>query len=273
MTTEMTTTMSMQGKVAIVTGGGSGIGRASAVRFAHEGAAVMVADVRRHKAEETARMISSAGGTATATQVDVGDADDVARMVEETVDGFGRLDVLFNNAATVRPGGAIELAVEDWDLVWRTNVSSVFFGAKFAAPRMTDGGAIISTASVSGLLADAELIAYNATKAAVINLTRALAVDLTPRGIRVNCICPGIVMTPPTRAYMRDDVVRTLTEATLPARRLAQPEEIAAAAVWLAGDESSYVTGHALVVDGGLSIQGAGSLMHQVAARLAPDDG
>jgi NAD(P)-dependent dehydrogenase (short-subunit alcohol dehydrogenase family) len=259
-------TAALKGRVAIVTGAGSGIGRASALRFSREGAAVMVNDIRLRKSDETAALITAEGGRAISMEVDVANPAHVEAMVAATVAEFGQLDVLFNNAATVRPGGAVELSIEDWDIVWRTNVSSVFFGCKYAVPHMTAGGSIISTASVSGLGADHDLISYNATKAAVINLTRALATDFTPRGIRVNCICPGITMTPPMMAFMKDDTMRNLTEATLPARRLGQPEDIAAAALWLASAESSYVTGQAIVVDGGLSAQNGFSMLQQVSA-------
>jgi meso-butanediol dehydrogenase/(S,S)-butanediol dehydrogenase/diacetyl reductase len=184
-------------------------------------------------------------------------------MIELAVAQFGRLDVVFNNAATVRPGGAAELSVEDWDLVWRTNVSSVFAAVKYALPHLSAGSSVISTASVSGMAGERQLISYSATKAAVINLTRALAVDLSPRGIRVNCICPGITLTPATASLMADDDMRILAEGIVPMRRLGQPDDVAAAALWLASDESAYVTGHALVVDGGLSSVSNFTLLQQ----------
>ncbi|MGD9791920.1 MAG: SDR family NAD(P)-dependent oxidoreductase [Acidimicrobiia bacterium] len=259
----------LAGKVAIVTGAGSGIGRATALRFAREGAAVMVSEISVRRGQETVDMITAAGGRAISMKVDVSKPEDIEAMVAKTVDEFGQLDILINNAATVRPGGAIELAVEDWDIVWKTNVSSVFLGAKYAAPQMKNGGAIVSVASTSGLMGDTHLISYNATKAAVINLTRALAIDLTPLGIRVNCICPGITMTPAQDAFMSEPVMRSLSELTTPMRRNAQPEEMAAAMLWLASPESSYVSGHALVVDGGLTAQQPFALLLQVRDHLA----
>jgi NADP-dependent 3-hydroxy acid dehydrogenase YdfG len=170
--------MLLQDKVAIVTGAGSGIGRASAVRFAAEGAAVVVADIRLGKASETVELIEGEGGQAVACQVDVASSPEVARMVATALDAFGTVDALFNNAGTIRPGTAVSMS-EDWDLVMAVNVRSVFLGAKHAVPVMAanGGGAIVSTASVSGLLGDPSSVVYSASKAAVINLARALAVD------------------------------------------------------------------------------------------------
>jgi NAD(P)-dependent dehydrogenase (short-subunit alcohol dehydrogenase family) len=249
--------MLLRGKVSIVTGAGSGIGRASALRFAAEGAAVVVADVRRAKAEETAAEIVGGGGRASAFGVDVADAEQVEAMVLSAVEAFGRLDVLFNNAATTRLGDAVALSLTDWELIWRTNVSSIFVASKHAIPLMatTGGGSIVSTASVSGLLADRGQVAYAASKAAVIGLTRALAVDHAAQGVRVNCICPGMTATPPMVKAAGDGDLRDRMNATAPAGRWAEPSEIAAVAVWLASAESSYVTGQAIVVDGGLTAQ------------------
>ena len=244
-------------KVAIVTGAGSGIGAASALRFADEGARVLVADIRGHKAEQTAADIIDRGGFASPFTANVADADSVAAMVAACIDEFGRLDVLFNNAGTLRPGTAVELPLADWDLVMAVNVRSVFLGAKYAVPHMQaqGGGAIINTASISGLHGDGGAVVYAASKAAVINLTRALSTDHAPAGIRVNAICPGTIQTPPVQRMMADPdaLERNLRAHTL--GRLGQPEEIANVAVWLASDESSFVTGEAIVVDGGLRAQ------------------
>ena len=249
--------MLLQGKVAIVTGAGSGIGRASAIRFAAEGASVVAADIRGPKVDETVAMIRRDGGTAVPCQANVATAADVARMVECARDTFGGLDALFNNAGTLRPGTAVDLSVEDWDLVMAVNVRSVFLGAKYAVPALAarGGGTIVSTASVSGLNGDPSSVVYSASKAAVINLTRSLSVDHAAQHIRVNCICPGAIETPPVGRMLGDDAARRRTEKAHPLGRLGQPEEIAAAAVWLSSDESSFVTGQALVVDGGLTAQ------------------
>ncbi len=249
--------MLLSGKVAIVTGAGSGIGRASALRFAAEGASVVAADIRGPKVDETVAMIERDGGTAAPCQANVADAGDVERMVAVAVDTFGGLDALFNNAGTLRPGTAVDLAVEDWDLVMAVNVRSVFLGAKYAVPALVarGGGTIVSTASVSGLNGDPASVVYSASKAAVINLTRSLAVDHASQHIRVNCICPGAIETPPVGRMLADAEARRRSERAHPLGRLGQPEEIAAAAVWLSSEESSFVTGQAIVVDGGLTAQ------------------
>ncbi len=251
------TRMLLSETVAIVTGAGSGIGRASAPRFAAEGASVVAADIRGPKADETAEMIRRDGGTAAACQADVASGADVEQMVAFAVETFGGLHALFNNAGTIRVGTAVDLSEEDWDLVMAVNVRSVFLGAKYAVPVMAagGGGTIVSTASVSGMGGDPANVAYSASKAAVINLTRSLAVDHARQNIRVNCICPGAIDTPPVGRMLRDPDARRRSERAHPLGRIGRPEEIAAAAVWLSSPESSFVTGQALVVDGGLSAQ------------------
>jgi NAD(P)-dependent dehydrogenase (short-subunit alcohol dehydrogenase family) len=249
--------MLLPGKVAIVTGAGSGIGRASAVRFASEGALVVAADIREHKAQETVELIEQDGGTAVACRADVAKGAEVERMVATAVDAFGTLDALFSNAGTIRPGTAVDLSEEDWDLVMAVNVRSVFLGAKYAVPVMAagGGGAIVSTASVSGLEGDPASVVYSASKAAVINLTRSLAVDHARQNIRVNCICPGAIETPPVGRMLNDATARERSERAHLLGRIGQPEEIAAAAAWLLSPEASFITGEALVVDGGLTAQ------------------
>lgn len=249
--------MLLQDKIAIVTGAGSGIGRASALRFAAEGAAVVAADIRLGKANETVELVEGEGGQAVACQVDVASSPEVARMVATALDAFGTIDALFNNAGTIRPGTAVSMSEEDWDLVMAVNVRSVFLGAKHAVPVMAanGGGAIVSTASVSGLLGDPSSVVYSASKAAVINLTRALAVDHAKQNIRVNCICPGIVETELVADFVRKapdpEAARRARESLHAMNRFGQPEEIAGCAVFLASDESRWVTGAAIPVDGG----------------------
>ena len=180
-------------------------------------------------------------------------AEDVEAMVAEAVRQFGGLDVLFSNAGTLRPGTAVELSVEDWDYVMAVNVRSVFLGAKYAVPAMEarGGGSIINTASISGLHGDGGAVVYAASKAAVINLTRALATDHAAAGIRVNAICPGTIATPPVLRMMADPDVLAVNVNAHSLGRLGRPEEIAAAAVWLASDESSFVTGECINASGG----------------------
>jgi NAD(P)-dependent dehydrogenase (short-subunit alcohol dehydrogenase family) len=249
--------MQLEGKRAIVTGAGSGIGAASAARFALEGAAVVCADLRLNRAQETADAISASGGRAIAVEVDVRDSASNESMVDAAVRELGGVDVAFFNAGTIRPGTAVRLSEEDWDVVMDTNVKSIFLGAKFVVPVMADGGggSIISTASVSGLRGDPAGVAYGASKAAVINLTRCLATDHAAQGIRANCICPGVIDTPPVQRMLADAEVRDRTARTHLLGRTGRPDEIATAAVFLASDASSFVTGEALVVDGGLTSQ------------------
>jgi len=249
----MTQGNALAGKVAVVTGAGSGIGAASALRFAAEGAQVLMADIRLHKAEQTAADAADASAIA----VDVADAGSVEAMIETCIERYGCIDVLFNNAGTLRPGDAVDLSVEDWDFVMGVNVRSVYLGAKFAVPHMLaqGGGSIINTASISGLHGDGGAIVYAASKGAVINLTRALSTDHAPQGIRVNAICPGTIETPPVQRMMADPAALEVNLRAHSLGRIGRPEEIANAALWLASDESSFVTGESIVVDGGLRAQ------------------
>ena len=219
----------------------------------------MCADIRLARAQQTADAIIAAGGRAVAVEVDVRLASHNEAMVSEAVRAFGRVDVAFFNAGTIRPGNAVALAEEDWDIVMDTNVKSIFLGAKYVVPVMADGGggSIISTASVSGLRGDPASVVYGASKAAVINLTRCLATDHARQGIRVNCICPGAIDTPPVQRMLADGDAREKTGNAHLLGRIGRPEEIAAAAVWLASSESSFITGEALVVDGGLTSRAA----------------
>lgn len=249
--------MLLNDKVAIVTGGGSGIGEATSIRFSSEGAAVIVADMRFRKAEAVANQINDEGGHATAIEVDVSIAESVEALVDKTLSQYGRLDVMFNNAGTLRPGSVVDLEVDDWDLVMGVNVRSVFLGGKFAIPAMlsSGGGSIINTASISGLHGDGGAVAYAASKAAVINLTRAMSTDHARDGIRINAICPGTIETPPVMRMMEDSTALEVNLRAHAIGRLGRPDEIASAAVWLASEESSFVSGEAIVVDGGLRAQ------------------
>lgn len=249
--------MILSGKIAIVTGGGSGIGRATAMAMADQGAAVAVVDIDIDRATATAQAIGGSGGRAVPLIADVSDPADCERVVATTVSDLGGLHILFNNAGIIRRLDAIETTVDEWDRVMAVNVRSIFLMCKYAVPAMaaTGGGSIINTGSGWGLKGGPNALSYCASKGAVVNMTRALAIDHGPAGIRVNSVNPGDVDTPMLRDEARqlgEDTAAFLADAAeRPLRRMGRPEEIAAAVVWLASDASSFVTGSALVVDGG----------------------
>ncbi|OZB86275.1 SDR family oxidoreductase [Microbacterium sp. 13-71-7] len=249
--------MRLQNKNAIVTGGAGGIGRATSLAFAAEGANVAVVDLNAEAAEAVAEEIRAAGGSAVAIGADVSSEADIERVVASVVDGFGGVDVVFNNAGIIRRTTAVETTVEEWDRVFGVNVRAIFLMCKHVVPIMAanGGGSIVNTGSGWGLKGGGQAISYCASKGAVVNMTRALAIDHGPQGIRVNSVNPGDVDTGMLRDEARQlgqDQAGFLAEAAeRPLNRMGQPSEIAAAVVWLASDESSYVTGAALVVDGG----------------------
>lgn len=249
--------MRLENKKAIVTGGAGGIGRATCLAFAREGAQVAVVDLDLQAAQAVADEIRAAGGTAIAVGADVSQEPDIERVVGETVDAFGRVDVVFNNAGIIRRTTAEETTVEEWDRVFGVNVRAIFLMCKHVVPVMASGGggSIVNTGSGWGLKGGGRAISYCASKGAVVNMTRALAIDHGAQGIRVNSVNPGDVNTGMLRDEARQlaqDAGSFLAEAAdRPLGRMGEPEEIAAAVVWLASDESSYVTGSALVVDGG----------------------
>lgn len=248
----------LRGKAALVTGGGSGIGRSIARRFAEEGAVVMVADLRGQAAAETAEMIGGNGRVAS-VEVDVTSASAVQRALARTEDELGGLDVVVNNAGITIVGSVEELSEEQWDQELSINLKSVYVVSRAAWPRLRErgGGAIVSTASIAGLWAIPDDAAYCASKAAVIMLTKCMALDGARDGIRVNCVCPGFVRTPMIDGYFADqpdpEAARRFATGLHPLGRLGEPVDIAEAFVYLASDEARWVSGTALVVDGGLT--------------------
>jgi NAD(P)-dependent dehydrogenase (short-subunit alcohol dehydrogenase family) len=243
----------LKGKVALITGGGSGMGRASCLLFAGEGATVAVADRVDEAGEETVRLIGDEGGDASFIHADVADAADVERMVETTVQSYGRLDVLFNNAGIEGPSvDLLDYGEDDWARVIAVNLTAVYRAMRAAIPHMIrqGGGVILSTASVAGLVGLARSSAYSAAKAGVIGLSRTVALEYGPHNIRVNCICPGFIATPMLNRVLGDRPESVLHRLA-PLRRVGTAEDIARAALYLASDEASYVTGVPFIVDGG----------------------
>lgn len=256
----------LAGKRALVTGAASGIGRASALLFAHEGAAVAVADIDAAGAEATAAAIRAAGGQALALQADVASEPAVAAMVDGAQRGLGGLDVLFNNAGLVLPGdeGPVETPLAVWERTLAVNLTGIFLCCKYALPALlrAGGGAIVNMASMVAHIGSAvPQIAYAATKGAVVALSREMAVEYARQGIRINALAPGPVETPLTRAFFDTPAKLERRRVHMPLGRFAQVEEVARAALFLASDEASYITGASLLVDGGIT-----------AAYVTPED-
>jgi NAD(P)-dependent dehydrogenase (short-subunit alcohol dehydrogenase family) len=249
----------LDGKVALVTGAGSGIGRETARRFAAEGAQVVAADLRPETAEETAEQIGAEGGQAIGGAIDVTKADAVDAAIARTLEEFGGLDVVVNNAGITIVGAAHTMEEDDWDRELAINLKSVYLVSRAAWPHLKarGGGAIVSTASIAGLWAIPDDAAYCASKAGVIMLTKCMALDGAKDGIRVNCVCPGFIQTPMIDGYFSDqedpDASRQFAVGLHPLGRLGEPRDIADGFVYLASDEARWVTGTALVVDGGLT--------------------
>jgi NAD(P)-dependent dehydrogenase (short-subunit alcohol dehydrogenase family) len=247
-----------EGKVAFVTGGGTGIGRAAAVAFAREGASVGVAGLTRKELEETVQLIERGSGRALALTCDVTKSDDVKAAVERTVEAFGRLDFAFNNAGVEHPvTPAADITPEEWDRIIDVDLRGVFLCMRHEIPLMLrqGGGAIVNTGSGAAVKGIAGQAAYRAAKFGMIGLTKAAALDYANANIRVNAVCPGYVDTPMMQRFTggtpegRQNVI-----ANVPAGRPATPEEIAAAVVWLCSDAGAYVVGHAMVIDGGQTV-------------------
>lgn len=248
---------SLRGKVALITGGASGIGRATALLFAREGAKIAVVDVNQDGGQAVVQSISDNEGQAIFVPCDVSQAADCQQAVQQTMAMLGGLDILFNNAGIIRRASVLELGEDEWDRVMAVNVKSVFLLSKYAIPVMVEagGGVIINTASGWGLVGGRQAASYCASKGAVVLLTKAMALDHGEQNIRVNCICPGDTDTPLLHSeakQLNQASDHFLAEAARrPLKRLGQPEDIAQAALYLAGDASAFVTGASLVVDGG----------------------
>ena len=249
----------LAGKVCLITGAGSGIGRASALLFAREGGRVVVADIDRAGADATAAQIKAGGGTASVAIADVADPAAVQHLADETATAEGRIDVLFNNAGISGVGTAHETSVELWDKVMAVNVRGVFLVSKFVVPYMIEKrrGSIINMSSTIAEIGLAQRASYAASKGAILALTRAMQVDYAPFGIRVNALLPGTIHTPFVEKYLREsypnreDGLDAIRKRQLTAE-LGQPEDVASAALFLASDESSFVMGSGLFVDGGV---------------------
>jgi NAD(P)-dependent dehydrogenase (short-subunit alcohol dehydrogenase family) len=248
----------LQGKVALITGGGSGIGRETCLLFAAEGASVAVVDVNEAAAAETVDMLEGAGGPGLSIAADVADAASVADMVSRTESAFGRLDVLFNNAGIMHAADDDAVATQEavWDLTMDINAKGVFLGCKYGIPALqrAGGGSIINTASFVAVLGAATpQVAYTASKGAVLAMTRELAVVHARQNIRVNALCPGPVRTELLMKVLDTEEKKQRRLVHVPMGRFGEAKEMAQAALWLASDESSYVTGSTFLVDGGIT--------------------
>jgi 3-oxoacyl-[acyl-carrier protein] reductase len=243
--------MRLQGRVAAITGGALGIGRATALLFAREGATVALGDVEVAKAEQVAREIAGAGGKAIAIGLDVGDAAQVQAFVDRVVAAFGRLDIMFANAGIAHSAPFLEHPEAQWQRVLRVNLTGVFLCGQAAARQMVKqgGGRIIATASINAFRGVENLVGYNAAKAGVIELARTMAVELAQHRIAVNAIAPAQIDTRLTRSL--PEGARRRRVDRIPMGRFGEPEEVAQAALFLASDEAGYITGHTLAVDGG----------------------
>lgn len=257
--------MRLNDKVALVTGGGSGIGRASAVALAEEGASVSILDIDGAEASAVARDIEATGGKSMSFAGDIADTESVESFIAETVKEWGRIDILFNNAGMELIAPLLETTEEEWDRVMSTNLKGTYLVTKAALQHMvsTGSGVIINNASDAGLRGIKVSAAYSSSKAAIIHLTRSIALDYGGKGIRCNCICPGCIRTPLCERFNSEvgarkgktgpEVLREFVVANIPMQRVGEPEEVASVVVFLCCDEARYINGAIIAVDGGLT--------------------
>jgi dihydroanticapsin dehydrogenase len=248
----------LAGKSAVITGAATGIGRATALLFAREGATVTIGDINVSEGERTAADVVAAGGQAKFLSCDVTRPSDIESLMKVASDSFGGIDIIVNNAGAQRSGWVTEFSEEEWDLLMRVNPRSCFLGAKYGVPylRQNEGGVIVNVASLAGVKGGPGMTAYSASKGAIIAFSKALAAELAPENIRVNAMCPGWIDTPfnqPAIDFMGGRAVQDqVVSQIVPMARQGAPQEIATGMLFLASDASSYMTGQALVIDGGI---------------------
>ncbi len=247
-------TRRLEGKVALISGTGGGQGRAAALRFAADGAIVVGCDVSGAADAETARLVTEAGGTMTTMVCDLGDPAEAQAWIDRAVSDHSRIDVVYNNASAARFGSIADLSIEDWRFTIRNELDLVFLTTKFAWPHLAKrGGAIVNVASTAGWQGSRGngTIAHNATKGGVIAMTRQMALEGAPLGIRANSISPGFIITPGTRAFAENPAVRAQLTNSIPLGRPGEPEDVVGMAAFLASDEAAFITGTDIIIDGG----------------------
>jgi NAD(P)-dependent dehydrogenase (short-subunit alcohol dehydrogenase family) len=247
-------TRRLEGKVALISGTGGGQGRAAALRFAADGAIVVGCDVSGAADAETARLVTEAGGIMTTMVCDLGDPAEAQAWIDRAVSDHSRIDVVYNNASAARFGSIADLSIEDWRFTIRNELDLVFLTTKFAWPHLAKrGGAIVNVASTAGWQGSRGngTIAHNATKGGVIAMTRQMALEGAPLGIRANSISPGFIITPGTRAFAENPAVRAQLTNSIPLGRPGEPEDVVGMAAFLASDEAAFITGTDIIIDGG----------------------